>query len=59
MDPVAPVELDAGPLWLRPWREDDIDAVMDAQQDDAAIRLWAGGVTSRTDAATLLRRLMF
>ena len=29
------------------------------QRDDAALRLWAGGVASRTEAEALLRRLMF
>ena len=52
-----PVELDVGALRLRPWREDDADVVLAVQQD-AAIRLWAGGVTSREEAVALLRRLM-
>jgi RimJ/RimL family protein N-acetyltransferase len=59
MEPIVPVELGAAALRLRPWREDDVDAVWAAQRDDAVIRLWAGGVASRTDAVTLLRRLMF
>ena len=52
-----PVELDVGALRLRPWREDEADVVLAVQQD-AAIRLWAGGVTSREEAVALLRRLM-
>ncbi len=58
MEPIAPVELDAGPVRLRPWREDDADAVLTAQRDPD-IRKWAGGagVESREDAVALLRRL--
>jgi RimJ/RimL family protein N-acetyltransferase len=58
MEPIAPVELDAGPVHLRPWREDDADAVWAAQRDPE-IRKWAGGrgVESREDAVALLRRL--
>jgi RimJ/RimL family protein N-acetyltransferase len=53
-----PTVLDAGPVRLRPWRDDDVEAVWQAQQDPL-IRLWAGGdrVSSRDDAAALLRRL--
>ena len=50
------IELDAGPLRLRPWRADDVDVVWAAQQDPG-IRLWAGGVASRADATALLHRL--
>jgi RimJ/RimL family protein N-acetyltransferase len=55
---VDTTELDAGTVRLRPWREDDADAVLAAQQDPA-IRQWAGGygVDSREDAVALLRRL--
>jgi RimJ/RimL family protein N-acetyltransferase len=58
MDPIEPTELDAGPVLLRPWREDDADAVWAAQRDPE-IRMWAGGhgVDSRDDAVVLLRRL--
>jgi RimJ/RimL family protein N-acetyltransferase len=58
MDPIEPAELDAGPVRLRPWREDDADAVLAAQQDPE-IKMWAGGrgVDSREDAVALLRRL--
>jgi hypothetical protein len=50
MDPIEPTELDAGPVLLRPWREDDADAVWAAQRD-LEIRMWAGGhgVDSRDD----------
>lgn len=55
-EPLEPVELTAGPVRLRPWREDDVDAVWAAFQDPA-IRLWnGGGVASRTDALVLLGR---
>ncbi len=56
LEPIEPVVLDAGPLRLRPWRPDDIDAVWSAFQD-ADIRLWnGGGVQSREDALVLLGR---
>ena len=55
MDPVV---LDAGPLRLRPWRADDVDAVWAVFQD-AEVRLWnGGGVATRDDAAALLARRM-
>jgi RimJ/RimL family protein N-acetyltransferase len=52
------IELDAGAIRLRPWREDDADEVLGAQQDPD-IRQWAGGsgVNSREDSLALLRRL--
>jgi RimJ/RimL family protein N-acetyltransferase len=51
-------ELNAGQIRLRPWREDDADAVLAAQQDPD-IRQWAGGrgVNSREDAVALIGRL--
>jgi RimJ/RimL family protein N-acetyltransferase len=53
---VEPFELPAGPLLLRPWREDDVDEVWAAFQDPD-IQLWnGGGVASRTDALVLLGR---
>jgi RimJ/RimL family protein N-acetyltransferase len=53
-----PFELPAGPLLLRPWREDDVDAVWAALQDPD-IGLWNGsGSGSRQDAAAMLRRRM-
>ncbi|MGY2083583.1 GNAT family N-acetyltransferase [Blastococcus sp. SYSU DS0539] len=56
--PLEPVELPVGPLLLRPWREDDVEAVWAAFQDPG-IRLWnGGGVASRTDALVLLGRRM-
>jgi RimJ/RimL family protein N-acetyltransferase len=55
---VEPVVLDAGPLRLRPWRADDVDAVWAVFQD-AEVRLWnGGGVATRDDAAALLARRM-
>lgn len=53
-----PGELAAGPLRMRPWQEDDAGAVLAVQQDDAAIRLWAGGVATLDAAVVLLQRLM-
>jgi RimJ/RimL family protein N-acetyltransferase len=55
---MEPIELAAATVRLRPWREDDADAVWEAQQDPD-IRQWAGGrgVQSREDAVALLRRL--
>jgi RimJ/RimL family protein N-acetyltransferase len=52
-------DIHAGPLRLRPWRKQDADAVLAAQQDPD-IRTWAGGhaVTTREDALALLRRLV-
>ena len=53
---MEPIELDAGPLVLRPWREDDVNAVWAAVQDPD-IRLWnGGGGSSPTEAADLVRR---
>ena len=53
---ISPVELEAGPLVLRPWRPDDADAVLVALQDQD-IRLWNGsGVASRADAVTFVAR---
>ena len=55
MEPIEPVEIEAGPVRLRPWRDDDADAVWAALQDPE-IRLWnGGGVRSREDAAALVR----
>jgi RimJ/RimL family protein N-acetyltransferase len=59
MAAIEPGDLTAGPLRLRPWREDDVDAVLAVQRDDAPLRLWAGGVASRPEAEALLHRLMF
>jgi RimJ/RimL family protein N-acetyltransferase len=53
---MEPVELAAGPLRLRLWRSDDVDAVWAALQDPDT-RLWnSGGVTCRADAAGLVAR---
>jgi RimJ/RimL family protein N-acetyltransferase len=55
MDPLV---LDAGPLRLRPWRPDDVDAVWAAFQDPD-VRLWSGAVlATRDDAAAMLGRRM-
>lgn len=52
---MEPIELDAGLVRLRPWRDSDADAVWAALQDPE-IRLWNGsGVGSREDAAELVR----
>ena len=55
---MEPPELTPGPLRLRPWRGDDVDAVLAAQRDPAC-RLWSGGgaVDTRDDAVALLDRL--
>src|SRR5687767_514332 len=57
-DSVQTIELAAGPFQLRPWRDDDADAVWSAQQDPD-IKMWAGGrgVETREDAVALVRRL--
>jgi RimJ/RimL family protein N-acetyltransferase len=55
---MEPFELSAGPLRLRPWRPDDVDAVWAVFQDPD-VRLWnGGGVATRDDAAALLGRRM-
>ncbi|RZU33897.1 GNAT family N-acetyltransferase [Blastococcus saxobsidens] len=55
---MEPPELTPGPLGMRPWRDDDVDALFAAQQDPVA-RLWSGtgGVSSRADAVALLATL--
>ena len=56
MPAIEPVQLTAGPLLLRPWRPDDVDAVWAALQDPET-RLWnGGGVLTRDDAAALVAR---
>ncbi len=56
MPEIAPVVLTVGPLVLRPWRADDVDAVWSSLQDPDT-RLWnGGGVNSREDAAALVAR---
>jgi RimJ/RimL family protein N-acetyltransferase len=53
--PRVPFELPAGPVLLRPWQDDDVDAAWDALQDPE-IRLWNGsGSASRDDAGSMLR----
>jgi len=54
--PIEPVELTAGSLLLRPWREDDADAYWAALQDPP-MRVWNGsGVDSRDAVAAMLAR---
>jgi RimJ/RimL family protein N-acetyltransferase len=53
---IEPFELPAGGLLLRPWRDDDLEAVWAALQDPD-IRLWNGrGSGSRADVLAMLRR---
>ena len=53
---VEAVELMVGPFRLRPWRDDDVDAVLVALLEPAT-RLWnAGGVQTRDDAIVWLQR---
>ncbi len=55
MSPVEPFELSAGPVVLRPWRDDDIEEVWAALQDPE-IRLWNGtGSDTREDCVRMLR----
>ena len=54
--PLEPVELTAGDLLLRPWREDDVDAYWLALESPGG-RLWHGSTTTtRADVAALLAR---
>ncbi|WP_241038046.1 GNAT family N-acetyltransferase [Blastococcus litoris] len=56
LEPIEPVELEAGPFRLRPWRPDDLEALWSAFQDPE-IRMWnGGGVATREDALALLGR---
>ena len=59
MGSIEPLVLTPGALRMRPWHADDVDAVLAVQRDDAPLRLWAGGVSSRPEAEALLHRLMF
>jgi RimJ/RimL family protein N-acetyltransferase len=55
-EPIEPVELSAGPLRLRPWREDDVDAYWAALQGPD-LRLWNGsGVRWHEEVAAMLAR---
>ena len=55
-DHPEPFELPVGELVLRPWREDDVDAVWAAVQDPE-VRLWnASGAGSPEDVARMLAR---
>ena len=54
--PLQPVELSAGDLLLRPWREDDVDAYWAALEAPGG-RLWHGSTLgSRDDVAAMLAR---
>jgi RimJ/RimL family protein N-acetyltransferase len=53
---MEPFELPAGDLLLRPWREDDLDAVWAAVQDPELRRWNAVGSGSRADTAAVLAR---
>lgn len=53
---MRPFELPAGELLLRPWREDDLDAVWAAVQDPELRRWNDTGSTSRAEAAERLAR---
>jgi RimJ/RimL family protein N-acetyltransferase len=56
MPGMEPFELAAGRLLLRPWRDDDLPAVVAALQDPE-IALWnSGGGTSADEVAAMLRR---
>jgi RimJ/RimL family protein N-acetyltransferase len=48
---VEPLTLPAGPFRLRPWRTDDIDAVLAALLDPDTVLWNAGWVQTREDAA--------
>ncbi|TYP86539.1 GNAT family N-acetyltransferase [Blastococcus xanthinilyticus] len=52
-------ELDAAPLLLRPWGDEDADAVLAGQTQDPASLLWAGGsdLRSRDDAVARIDRM--
>ena len=52
---MEPVELTAGPLLLRPWREGDLPAVAAAAQDPDIARWNGGGASSPDDVAAALR----
>jgi RimJ/RimL family protein N-acetyltransferase len=53
---VQPFDLPAGDLLLRPWREDDVDAVWTAVQDPALRRWNDTGSGSRDDVRVMLAR---
>jgi RimJ/RimL family protein N-acetyltransferase len=54
--PAEPFVLPAGPVVLRPWRQDDLDAAWAALQDRDTRRWNGDGGASRQDAAALIRR---
>jgi RimJ/RimL family protein N-acetyltransferase len=53
---VEPFDLPAGELLLRPWREDDVDAVWAAVRDPALRRWNDTGSGSRADVTAMLAR---
>jgi RimJ/RimL family protein N-acetyltransferase len=53
---MEPFELPTADLLLRPWREDDLDAVWSALQDPELRRWNDTGSRSRADAAAMLAR---
>jgi RimJ/RimL family protein N-acetyltransferase len=53
---VEPFDLPAGELLLRPWREDDVEAVWTAGQDPALRRWNDTGSGSRDDVRAMLAR---
>jgi len=56
VETIESVTLDAGPVRLRPWRADDVDAALESLLDPDT-RLWnAGWVTTREDALVWLER---
>lgn len=55
MDAIEPFDLPAGPVLLRPWRDDDLDQAWAALQDPQ-VRLWNGtGSESREQAQRMIR----
>jgi RimJ/RimL family protein N-acetyltransferase len=54
--PIEPVELRAGDLLLRLWREDDVDAYWAALQDPVIRHWWASGDETRDDVVAILAR---
>jgi RimJ/RimL family protein N-acetyltransferase len=52
---MEPVELTAGPLLLRPWRDEDLPAVVAASHDPDIARWNGGGASSPDDVAAVLR----
>jgi RimJ/RimL family protein N-acetyltransferase len=53
---MEPISLPAGPVLLRPWREDDVDAAFTALTDPETALWNAGWVRTRADAALWVER---